>query len=211
MMRGSDLGDLGDLGSLRDEGLAPWERQPGEPMLWFARFERYRLMGAGRSLLALYRWERSGMNGRGATGSGGARTIPNAWRRAAERWRWRERAEAWDAHVLARERAEEEDIRRRARAAQLAALTELQERLRQALAEFDPRQNPPGWRDFAAVMRAVGDEMRALFDEAPRQRHELSGPGGEPLVPLDLLAELAARALDRDGEDGDVAIGGIGE
>jgi hypothetical protein len=187
-------------------------------MRWFARFERYRLMGTRRSLLAVYRWERTGAirrDGASASGPDDApvrlRTLPRAWARAAERWRWRERAEAWDAHVLARERAEEEDIRRRARAAQLAALTELQERLRQALAEFDPRQNPPGWRDFAAVMRAVGDEMRALFDEAPRQRHELSGPGGEPLVPLDLLAELAARALDRDGEDGDVAIGGIGE
>lgn len=179
-------------------------------MRWFARFERYRLMGPRRSLLALYRWERSGAIGRDVTGRpgrpkpDGARTVPEAWGRAASRWRWRERAEAWDAHVLARERAKEEDIRRRARAAQLAALMELQERLRQALAEFNPTQNPPTWRDIAAVVRAVGDELRALFDTKPTIRHELSGPGGAPIVPLDLLAELAARARDRDGDrDGD--------
>lgn len=87
------------------------------------------------------------------------------------------------------------------RAEQLAALTEVQGRLRQALAEFDPERNPPSLRELAAVLRVVGEEMRALFDEAPRQRHELSGPDGRPIVPLDILAELAGRVLDGD-EDG---------
>ncbi len=204
-------------------GPAPWERLPGEPWRWFNRFEQYRLMGPTRSVLRVYRAERAArapIKPSQALSSplkpSGAQpqtqpipvpaAVPPVWRRAAVHWRWRERAEAWDAQVLAAARAAEEETRRRMRAEQLAALTEVQGRLRQALAEFDPERNPPSLRELAAVLRAVGEEMRALFDEAPKQRHELAGPEGEPLLPLDLLAELAERALRSaevagDGDD----------
>ena len=42
----------------------PWEQQPGEPNLWYARFERYRLAGPSRSLLSNLNAERQQ---RGAT------------------------------------------------------------------------------------------------------------------------------------------------
>jgi hypothetical protein len=70
----------------------PWESQPGEPNLWFARFESYRLTGAGRTLLGAVNTEQANRGKQRQT------RIPGAWSRAFARWRWRQRAEAWDAH-----------------------------------------------------------------------------------------------------------------
>jgi uncharacterized membrane protein len=70
--------------------LEPWDRQAGEPNLWYARFERYRLAGPSRSLLGTVNAEK------GQKGTKRQDWIPGAWSRAAGCWRWRERAEAWD-------------------------------------------------------------------------------------------------------------------
>jgi hypothetical protein len=89
----------------------PWDRQPGEPNRWFARFERYRLAGPCRTL-------------QGAIGSEKARkgkkkqtAIPGAWSRAAAQWRWKQRAEAWDEHE-----------RQKAREAHAQAIEEMNQR-----------------------------------------------------------------------------------
>ena len=68
----------------------PWEREPGENTRWYSRFEQFRLAGAGRSLLGAVNADRirQGMKRQDQ--------IPGAWSRAAAKWRWRERAEAWD-------------------------------------------------------------------------------------------------------------------
>jgi hypothetical protein len=77
---------------MADNALQPeqWERQTGEPNIWFARFESYRLAGPSRSIHGVLRSEK------GAKGNKRRQSIPGAWSRAATRWRWRERAEAWD-------------------------------------------------------------------------------------------------------------------
>jgi hypothetical protein len=67
-----------------------WDRQPGEPNLWYTRFERYRLAGPSRSLLGTLNSE---MLEKGLPRKA---RVPGAWNRAFERWRWRDRAEAWD-------------------------------------------------------------------------------------------------------------------
>jgi hypothetical protein len=89
----------------------PWESSPGEPARWYARFERFRLAGPGRSILATFNAERAdkGLTKRAC--------VPGAWTEAARRWRWRERAEAWD-----------EDERRKARQNHAAKIHEMNER-----------------------------------------------------------------------------------
>ncbi len=89
----------------------PWESMPGEPARWYARFERYRLAGPARSLLGTFNAQRAdkGMPHRGC--------VPGAWAEAARRWRWRERADAWD-----------EEERRQSRAAHAAKTREMHER-----------------------------------------------------------------------------------
>lgn len=83
-----------------------WDRQPGEPSLWFDRFERYRLMGSGRTMLGCYHQEQD-KNGQERTNN-----IPGSWRTAIETWRWRERVEAWDTHRANQLRAEDEKLYR---------------------------------------------------------------------------------------------------
>jgi hypothetical protein len=89
----------------------PWEQQPGEPSRWYARFERFRLAGPSRSLLGAVKSERQ-ENGKRST-----RSVPQAWAKATQQWRWRERAEAWDVHE-----------RRQARAAHAQQIEEMNRR-----------------------------------------------------------------------------------
>jgi len=74
--------------------MTSWERQPGEKMRWFSRFEMFRLMGPDRSLLGAYREylaRKGDIRHEKKTIS-----LPTAWHRNSKKWRWRERAEAWD-------------------------------------------------------------------------------------------------------------------
>lgn len=71
---------------------AIWERQPGEPGLWFDRFLRYRNMGPDRTLLGcIHREEVS----KGKEKQ--SKNISGSWSMACERWNWKARAEAYDA------------------------------------------------------------------------------------------------------------------
>lgn len=91
-----------------DGEIAPaWERQTGEPSLWYERFEEFRRLGADRTLAEAYR-RRSALEGlRG-------REPSFRWYRAAQRWAWRERAQAWDRSVREELRAQEAELCKRA-------------------------------------------------------------------------------------------------
>ena len=71
-----------------------------EPLMWYDRFTRFRLMGVARSVRQVYAEVRET---RGK--SKRFKNVPGAWNRAVEIWQWRQRAEAWDAYQ--RERMEE--------------------------------------------------------------------------------------------------------
>ena len=76
-----------------DNERKPWERQPGEGNLWYDRFTQYRLKGSSRSLGAVYDdWRAE--KGRKRTGK-----PATSWRRNWKKWRWEERAAAWDEHL----------------------------------------------------------------------------------------------------------------
>lgn len=72
----------------------PWERMEDETNRWYHRFEAFRLLGVSRSLNAAVNQERV------AKGRTESRHAPGSWRNAAEKWRWYERAEAWDQHLI---------------------------------------------------------------------------------------------------------------
>ena len=72
----------------------PWEQGPKEPDRWYARFTAFRDQGPDRTIANAYRicTRHEGLQGK---------KPDSDWYRQAKRWRWRERATAWDRHVEA--------------------------------------------------------------------------------------------------------------
>jgi hypothetical protein len=75
----------------------PWEQMENEPNRWFQRFERFRLMGPGRSIEGAWKAEESG-----------GKRPGKAWYKYSSIFRWNARAGAWDKHVTEQAEAEAE-------------------------------------------------------------------------------------------------------
>jgi hypothetical protein len=97
----------------------PWDREPNEPAMWYGRFTAYRMMGTERTMLGAYNaW-------RATKGRKPTTTYTDTWQKRAKEFRWKERAEAWDAAERERrdalrredEEAVREEWRDKARAA----------------------------------------------------------------------------------------------
>lgn len=71
--------------------------------LWTSRYERYRLLGSRRSVLAVYNSERE------KAGQGAAKSVPRGWDRYTAEWP--SRAALWDDHVR-REAAQRDEAQR---------------------------------------------------------------------------------------------------
>jgi hypothetical protein len=78
-----------------------WDRQPDEPVRWYARFALFRDMGPARTKLGAVNLEKrleaqkAGKGGKEQTFKPATRT-PGAWEEAFRQWNWKKRVEAWD-------------------------------------------------------------------------------------------------------------------
>ena len=72
----------------------PWDRKDGEPNKWYARFQLYLLQGSNRSVLATVNEDLI----KSARGKSVKKTksVPQAFRDATIKWKWKNRAEAYD-------------------------------------------------------------------------------------------------------------------
>jgi len=148
--------------------VSDWDRQPGEPALWFGRFDRlYRPLGTERSLLATYNaWRKE-------VGKGASTSVANAWLLRSKEWRWRERAEAWDeAERQERHQAEREAARKR-RDDRLVLLHSIKASLSKRLLAMKPDE----WdiKQILAAMDLVFEQER-LEDGSPTAVLEHRGP-----------------------------------
>lgn len=170
-----------------------WARQPGEPTLWYERFERYRLAGPGRSLLKVYNDERV------RKGPKRSDSTPPSWREAAKTWQWDARAEAWDAAQLAEEttrrEAEIAKEREEARANRRAMLKAYGSRVAQGLQLFDPKKMTPA--DVSRGVDTYLDQSRAEYDDEPTQRirEEPTPPVPWELVPEEMQVAYLERQI----------------
>jgi hypothetical protein len=98
--------------------LAPWERQPGEPARWYARFTIYLELGIHRTLQRAYRIV-------GLVEERPGKQPGAAWYQMARKWQWRARAAAWDAAERERLRGIEQERRFDAREVRLKMIDEL--------------------------------------------------------------------------------------
>lgn len=112
---------------LEDNERALWEQQPEEPNKWFRRFEIYRRLGPNRAMLAAYRKEsaEAGREKRDRT--------PGSWVTMFRRWKWAERAAAWDEHESEREEIEWQAKRRQIRSQEWEAAQSLIDKAKQML------------------------------------------------------------------------------
>jgi hypothetical protein len=135
-----------------------WERQPSEPNRWFARFEAYRLAGPGRSLLGSVNAERL------CRRAVKTHSIPHAWAEQARRWRWRERAEAWDEHQ-----------RQLARAAHAQAVEEMNHRHVQQAKALQAK-GLERLRSCGSEELALRDVVRFVVEASKLERTALGQP-----------------------------------
>jgi hypothetical protein len=133
-----------------------WHRLSGEPALWFSRFERYRLTVIGRSVNAVFQQEsKKNENPRVA--------APGGWYEIAKKWRWEERAAAWDAELtneLEREIEREKKIVLKTGFAQhhrrVAFLNEVAEGL---LAMMSEGFSQEVYREFREYLTDIAEEV----------------------------------------------------
>lgn len=152
--------------------MAPWDRQPNEPSAWFERFERFRLLGANRTIEAVFQQEQGD-----AKGSKGKRPTRH-WYEAADTYQWRWRSEAWDDAERQKERDRYEQERQKEREARLALLRAGRSRLAQALTALDATKLKPA--EVFSALRIILQESRAEYDDEPTQRIR-----EEPIPPVD--------------------------
>jgi hypothetical protein len=185
-----------------------WLRLPGESNLWYSRFVLFLELGPGRTQLGAVHVEDRQQN-RPLT-----RWTPGSWRAAFKKFRWQERAEAWDEH-------RRKEVFNRGFASDLVRIEKLDRlavRLEEKIEAMFQAMKPP--KSFSDLL--VGRYLEALDALAKEtgwriQRKEVAGPGGGPLEVLLFLPEqerddpLAGSTYSQDdtiGEDGDLLAGG---
>lgn len=174
-----------------------WLQREGEPTQWFARFERYLMLGEKRSIEAV--WQDEQKRTGAAKGSKGQHpTRPTRhWYGAAKTWQWASRAEAYDQHQRDLEKAEWEAKRKKARERRLQLLDAYTMPLAQAMATFDAKAAKP--YDLGQLFKIFMEQSRIEYDDLPVNRVDVTSKGNE-LKGLTATAERLAE-LDRQADE----------
>lgn len=158
------------------DNIDPWDKQPDEPQNLYVRFDYYRLLGPLRSIHKAYARYRKDIDGVDNV-SGTSRH----WHKAAEQWRWEERAQAWDESV--REEKEERALSVFGEGLSLshervAKLKLIAQKLEDYI--LDPRTT--------RVSPHIIEQYRGLLDDIAKERGDrsnkvaITGPAGGPIV-----------------------------
>lgn len=151
--------------------LDPWEQQPAETPRKHGQFVTYRDLGRTRTL---------------QKAAEGLQLHAVTVRKAAARFRWRERADAWDRHLDRLYEAGWVEERRKAAESDARILGAAVGKLAQRLGTLDAQQMSVG--DFIRLLDVAMRHRRVLFGD-PAATIAVTGPGGNPLAVQ--LAEFA--------------------
>jgi hypothetical protein len=157
--------------------LYAWEKQPGEPDLWFDRFTQYRLLGPRRSMVKVYRMSRVREQKEYKDVEG----APAYWNKHAKEWHWKERALAWDQHTL-------EEVAEQAEAVYNEGLALIHTRVdhlkqlgtkieRYLLHPKTTRLSPHLIEQYRGILDDIAKEQGQRVKET-----RLTGPGGGPVA-----------------------------
>lgn len=150
-----------------DEELPPWYQRSDEPDEAYASFLEYLQIGPGRSV---HRW----FNDHSRT----VFPVPPAghYYDRAKRFQWKDRALAWDREVHESQLADLMAQHVEAKRLRISLLVSFGEKLK--LAEDCLLDEDIEWRTYVPALKAFTSELRAEFDDEPRQRREISGVDG---------------------------------
>lgn len=155
-----------------------WERQPGEPLIWYERFTRYRLMGRNRSIDKVYAIERDQKRPKETKKS--HPRASGAWHNTAVRFEWTERVEAWDLAEIEAQRIKDEEAFRR----------ELKEHRQNALAVV--RQ---GLAMSLTTAKLVNAQLKSMAKKAEEENFEWLEAESLPNF-MRAFASVASASLD---------------
>ncbi|GGZ23410.1 hypothetical protein GCM10010387_15710 [Streptomyces inusitatus] len=151
--------------------LDPWEQQPDETPRKHGQFVTYRDLGRTRTL---------------QKAAEGLQLHAVTVRKAAARYRWRDRVEAWDRHLDRLYEAGWVEERRKAAEADARILGAAVGKLAQRLGTLDAGSMSVG--DFIRLLDVAMRHRRTLFGD-PGATIAVTGVGGNPLAVQ--LAEFA--------------------
>lgn len=180
---------------------APWNRQPGEPGLWYSRFHEYLAQSLTRSVLRVFREQltRTGPIRRGKKPPTTVETIPASWKAAKERYQWVSRAVAWDTYQNEQKAVAWASAREAERAEELRIATALRKKAHALLALSVTVEETKRDRNGAVIAYLLVPQFKAfavaaqLFSEArthargalemPNRfdRQEVTGRDGAPV------------------------------
>jgi phosphoribosylformimino-5-aminoimidazole carboxamide ribonucleotide (ProFAR) isomerase len=143
-----------------------WSQQSGEPDIWYSRFQQYMLMPGKRSLLALCNDQRD------KKGAKKINSISGAWTDAYNKFEWKKRSQAWDAHKREEDMIRWEERRKEWKEKQWTTAEQLLEKTQQMLqyplvtsVSQDGKTiiNPAKWsfRDAAAFMETASNLVQS--------------------------------------------------
>jgi hypothetical protein len=164
-----------------------WNRLPEENTRWYERFELYRLMGPDRAVLKAYNtW-------RVQNGKLPANNQPRSWSIKSKEHRWIERADAWDEENREEKRQAVAKEAKQFQELHIQALRAAYSKLGQRLQKIDPDEYDAD--KLTGQLIQIGRELRTIYDVAPPDRIELSGPEGRPIaIDLELRRIISQRA-----------------
>ena len=166
----------------------PYDQQPKETAKSYAAFREYCRLGPERSIEKLRQVL-------------GEASVSQRW---AEEWsskhNWQERVRTYDADEQARLEKLYHKDRDRSRAARIKALDWLLIRAQIALGSLNPDE--ASWSQVAVALKTATDGLRTEHGDEPAQRHEISGPNGQPMEStvqhtVKTIEELDAQTLSR--------------
>jgi hypothetical protein len=187
-----------------------WERQEGETLLWYRRFERFRLMEPVRKIALVFQEEQQTEENRGKQRN----EPPGVWYEIAKQWRWEDRAAAWDAYrdeqIETQIVAERKKVLK-SRFALMHKRVELLDRKIQQLVEITDSESGVWLPDVKSVGTGPGAERVDLvqfnsdaFKELREYLDDIAAELGERVKKTDATVNLIPKTyldLDQD-EDG---------
>jgi hypothetical protein len=178
----------------------PWDRQAGEPLIWYRRFTALRLMSPTRSIAAVYQQESK-------KDEKVRSNAPGRWYETAHQFHWQERAQAWDEHqskeleatiaaekqkvlsegyALMHERVKTLNILAKKLVADIAKGKMYRVDVRSIGTGKDARQVNVELFEEGPIreLRACLDDIaKELGERVKRTQQEITGANGKPLIP----------------------------